>query len=471
MRPALPFLPLAFLLAGCGGAAEEGSEAAEAVQDEDARAVTLASFGGDWSGTLEVGGQRLPLVLHVDPYADVPVTLDSPAQGAFGLEATAAVEDEALVATWADLGATYTAMLAKAGDAISGQFVQSGQSFRLRLTRSAAPIAVPNRPQAVVGTPPYAVVTGSAQSAPDTRLAYTLTLPEAADGLVPGVVLISGSGPQDRDETIAGHKPFAVLADRLTRSGVAVLRFDDRGTARSTGTFEDATSRDFATDAAAMLAELRREAAARDVTLGPVGLVGHSEGGLVAGLVAAETDAAPDFLVTLAAPFVPMGKVLVRQTEDTLRARGATDAQVAASVAAQQRLVDAATTDGPPEMVCEAVGDASAGLPLSVQTEARAFCAPWFYQLFRIDPVAVFAAADVPTLALFGSVDRQVAPEPNAAAARGVDGVEVEVLLGANHLFQSAQTGDTSEYGAIEETMGEDALDTITAWILARGDR
>ena len=224
MRPALPFLPLAFLLAGCGGAAEEGSEAADAVQDEDARAVTLASFGGDWSGTLEVGGQRLPLVLHVDPYADVPVTLDSPAQGAFGLEATAAFEDGALVATWADLGATYTAMLAKAGDAISGQFVQSGQSFRLRLTRSAAPIAVPNRPQAVVGTPPYAVVTGSAQSAPDTRLAYTLTLPEAADGLVPGVVLISGSGPQDRDETIAGHKPFAVLADRLTRSGVAVLR-------------------------------------------------------------------------------------------------------------------------------------------------------------------------------------------------------------------------------------------------------
>ena len=470
MRRALPVLPLVALLAACGGAAEEDARADQPAE-EAVPAVTLDSFAGDWSGTLEVAGQRLPLVLHVDPYADVPVTLDSTAQGAFGLEASASVEDGALVAAWPDIGATYTATLAKAGDAISGEFAQSGQSFRLRMTRTAAPIAVPDRPQAVVGTPPYAVVTGSAESAPGTRLAYTLTLPEDADGPVPGVVLISGSGPQDRDETIAGHKPFAVLADRLTRAGVAVLRYDDRGTARSTGAFEGATSRDFAADAAAMLAELRREAGARGLTLSQAGLIGHSEGGLVAGLVAAETEAAPDFVVALAAPFVPMGEVLVRQTEDTLRARGATEAQIEASVAAQRRLVDAATTDGPPEAVCEAVGEAGAGLPLSVQTEARAFCAPWFYQLLRIDPVAVFAAADVPTLALFGSVDRQVAPEPNAAAARGVDGVEVEVVLGANHLFQSAQTGDTSEYGAIEETMGEDALDTITAWILARGDR
>ena len=343
MRRALPCLPLALLLAACGGAAEDAPDVSEAAREDAAPEVTLESFGGDWSGTLEVAGQRLPLVLHVDPYADVPVTLDSTAQGAFGLEASASVEDDALVAAWPDIGATYTATLAKAGDAISGEFAQSGQSFRLRMTRAPAPIGVPDRPQAVMGTPPYPVVTGSAESAPGTRLAYTLTLLEGADGPVPGVVLISGSGPQDRDETIAGHKPFAVLADHLTRAGVAVLRYDDRGTARSTGTFEDATSRDFATDAAAMLAELRREAGARGVMLSEAGLIGHSEGGLVAGLVAAETEAAPDFIVALAAPFVPMGEVLVRQTEDALRARGATEAQTAASVAASTSRRCAAT--------------------------------------------------------------------------------------------------------------------------------
>lgn len=464
-------LPLIMLMAACGGETEAPPAVQETGETEaTAEAVaTLDDFGGDWSGTLEVMGQRLPLVLHVDPYADVPVTLDSTAQGAFGLEAEARVEAEALVATWADIGATYTATLSKAGDAISGRFEQSGRSFRLRMTRSAAPIAVPDRPQAVVGTPPYAVVTGSAKSEPGTRLAYTLTLPEDASGAVPGVVLITGSGPQDRDETIAGHKPFAVLADRLTRSGVAVLRYDDRGTARSTGTFEDATSRDFAGDAAAMLAELRREAGARDVMLGQVGLLGHSEGGLVAGLVAAETDADPDFVVALAAPFVPMGDVLVRQTEDVLRGQGASGMQVAGAVAAQRRLVSAATSDGSPEEVCDAVGKASAGLPQRVRDEARAFCAPWFYQLLRIDPVAVFAEVDVPVLALFGSLDQQVAAEPNAAAAETVPGVEVRVLEGANHLFQPAETGAVSEYGAIEETMAEDALDTVTAWILARG--
>ena len=463
LAPAVFLAPALSLLAGCGGD-PEAPEAQATPAEAMPAVVTLADFQGDWSGTLEVGAQALPLVLHVEGPGDV--TLDSPAQGAFGLRAEAAVTDGALTATWPDIGATYTATLSKARDAVAGDFVQGGQTFRLRLTRSAAPIAVPDRPQAIIGTPPYALVTGSAQSAPGTRLAYTLTLPEG-DGPYPGVVLITGSGAQDRDETIMGHKPFAVLADRLTRAGIAVLRFDDRGTARSTGAFQDATSRDFATDAAAMLAELRRVVPTEGGTLSRVGMLGHSEGGLVALLAAAETDAAPDFVVSMAGPFVPMGDVLIRQTGDALRTRSATSAQVDGAVAAQTRLVTAATSGDTPEAACSAIRDASAGMPLSVQTEAQAFCAPWFYQLLRIDPAAVFAAADVPTLALFGALDRQVAAEPNAAAAEAA-GAEVRVLSGLNHLFQTAGDGSVAEYARIEETMNEEAMALVANWILAR---
>ena len=451
-------LALVVMLAACGGE-PEAAPVPEPAEDA-ARPVTLASFEGSWAGTLEVGAQALPLVLNVDGDA---VTLDSPAQGAFGLAAEASVADDALVARWPMIGATYIATLSKAGDAVAGPFEQSGQAFRLRMTRTGAPVAVPNRPQAVVGTPPYDVVTGMAEG-PAGRLAYTATLPDAS-GPVPGVVLITGSGPQDRDETIAGHKPFAVLADHLTRAGVAVLRYDDRGVGRSAGTFEGATSRDFAGDAEAALAALRGLAAERGVTLSGEGLLGHSEGGWVAALAATKTDAAPDFVVALAAPFVPMTDVLVRQTEDALALRGADEAQVTVAVATQRRLVEAAAIDAAPEAACDALRDAAAGLPLSTQEEAQALCAPWFYELFRIDPAAAFAGIDVPVLAVFGGRDRQVSAEASVPVAEGLGSVETLVFPDANHLFQTATDGSTAEYARIEETMREDVMEALADWI------
>lgn len=435
-----------------------------------AAVTTLNDFGGDWSGTLEVAGQALPLVLHVDPGGDVPVTLDSTAQGAFGLEANASVEGDTMVAFWPTIGATYTATLSKDRRAISGPFVQNGLALRLRMTRATARVSPPNRPQALVGTPPYDVVTGSAQTGAGLRLAYTATLP-AGDGPFPGVVLITGSGPQDRDETILGHKPFAVLADRLTKAGIAVLRFDDRGVGRSGGKFEGATTLDFAGDATAMLQELERLAGERGMRLSRTGLLGHSEGGLVAGLAATELGATPSFIVTLAAPFLPMGEVLVRQTEDTLRLGGASEPQIAVAVATQSRLVEAAMTDAEPADVCAAISGVTKELPARVRSEAQAFCAPWFYAFLRIDPGAVFADVEAPVFALFGALDAQIAPGPNADAARAIPGIDIAVWPGVNHLFQTAKTGAPAEYAQIEETMSEEVIDAVAEWIIDAGGR
>ena len=295
----------------------------------------------------------------------------------------------------------------------------------------------------------------------DVTLAGTLTLPDG-EGPFPGAVLISGSGPQDRDETILGHRPFLVLSDRLTRAGVAVLRHDDRGVGASTGVFAGATSEDFAADAAAALAHLKARS-----DIGRAGFVGHSEGGLVAPLAIARHDAAADFVVSLAGPFVPMRDVLARAAEDCMRLAGQGEEDRAANMAVQHRILDAALVDGDEAAVCAAVDRATAGLPESVRGESRSLCGPWFRTIMRLDLAALHRAANVPTLALFGALDVQVAAEPNAAAARALPGVEARTIPGANHLFQGAKTGAVSEYSAIEETMREDVMRIVADWISA----
>ena len=188
----------------------------------------------------------------------------------------------------------------------------------------------------------------------------------------------------------------------------------------------------------------------------------------MAALAVAERGADADFLVALAGPFVPMGEVLYRQSEDALRLAGTDAAIIEERLRVQRKIIDAALTEGTEERVCEAVDAATEGLPRATRREAELLCRPWFRTILRLDPLAQHCAADVPTLALFGSLDSQVAAGPNAAAARALPNLEVRVVEGANHLFQDANTGAVSEYATIEETMREDVMEEVAAWIEAR---
>ena len=425
----------------------------------------MLDYGGDWIGALDVAGTRLPLILHVDADATSPVTLDSPEQGmvALAAEQTAAqaVRQGVLRVGWPSMGATFHGHLSLDSGAVSGQFMQRGTTFKLDLVRaSEADLAPRVRVQEPTLPLPYTEDAVSI-TVPGTgvTLAGTLSLPEG-DGPFPGVVLLSGSGAHDRDETMAGHRPFRVLADRLVRAGIAVLRQDDRGIGESTGTFAGSTSRDFAVDAAAALRCLasRKE-------IGRVGFIGHSEGGLVAALSIVEGGADADFVVALASPFVPLREVIARQVEDTLRLDGADSAVIANSVRVQNALLDAATVKGDEETVRRAVDKATRDMPESQRQEAKAFGDPWLQTILRLDPAALFCKAGLPTLALFGTLDRQVAAEPNAAAAHMLPNVEVQVFAGANHLFQGARIGAVAEYATIEETMREDVMARVAEWV------
>ena len=420
-----------------------------------AQAQDLAPYAGDWEGELQVGGTTLPLVLHVMPEEAPEVTLDSPMQGAFGLPGEAAPrEDGALDASWSVLGARYEGRLTDDG-AIDGTFSQSGATFPLRFEPAeAAPSQAFVPPQ---DAPYEAGEMGLVVPGTGVTLSGTLTLPEG-EGPFPGLVLISGSGPQDRDETLFGRKPFAVLADGLAREGIATYRYDDRGVGGSTGSFEDATSRDFAADAEAALDALRARP-----EIGAAGFLGHSEGGIVAGLAAAERDADPDMIALLASPFEPMDAVLERQSETMMRQMGLGEAASVQNMALQRRLLAAAMTDGTREEACAALARAARGAPEPVQNQAGKLCTPWFYTLFRIDPAALYAQVDAPVLALFGERDSQVDAAANAQAAEAA-GVKSHVFEGLNHLFQKAETGAISEYAQAGAPMAEGVIAALAAF-------
>jgi pimeloyl-ACP methyl ester carboxylesterase len=290
--------------------------------------------------------------------------------------------------------------------------------------------------------------------------------------------MITGSGPQDRDETVLGHKPFLVIADRLTRSGIAVLRYDDRGFAKSMGDFSKATIADFAVDAEAASVWLRKQPG---IDPKRVGLIGHSEGGIIAPMVAVK-DPQVAFMVLIAGPGAPLGEVMRAQRaalgpamglapEATARQQAVVDKMLAAMHGSK----DDAEAEARALAVLKSDGGALGASPQQFAGMAKQLSSSWIRGLMDYDPRPTLAKVRVPILAVNGSKDMQVPAQQNLSAIRTATQKNKDVttveLPGLNHLLQTAPTGAAGEYADIEETVAPLALDTISNWVVAHTKR
>ncbi len=436
---------------------------------------------GAWHGVLETPAGGLRLLVRIREAEDGTLagdfeSLDQAPGRKFPLGAIHA-RAETLEFAIPALGASFAGRFEAAAARWVGEFRQGGAVLPLVLERDREATATPPRPQTPRPPFPYRVeeVRIPNPEAGGVVLAGTLTLP-AGDGPFPAAILISGSGPQDRDETLFGHKPFLVIADYLTRRGIAVLRYDDRGVGGSRGDFAAATSADFASDARAAAAFLRQRP---EIRADAVGFIGHSEGGLV-GPLAARDDPHIAYLVLLAGPGLPGIELLQAQNAFLLESQGRGDAEIARLQAVNGRILEAvaaAPDAGAARAAAGAILDPETRAALGLSEAAAEkmvaqLASPWFRYFLRTDPAAILASIDIPVLALNGALDRQVPADANLAAiARALShdaDVTVTALPGLNHLFQHAKTGAPAEYAAIEETFAPEALKLVADWITAR---
>jgi pimeloyl-ACP methyl ester carboxylesterase len=426
------------------------------------------NWAGDWHGTLKSATAELRIGLEITakPGGGYQGRLISPDQSPAWLILDAVtLEDGHLVLSGARINGRYEGWWDDAQDAFVGQWTQ-GETLPLVLTKGKPPERL--RPQTPKPPFPYRAEEVSFVSAPGVRLSGTLTLP-AGKGPFPAAVLITGSGAQDRDESIMGHKPFMVLADALTRRGIAVLRADDRGFARSTGDFAKATSEDFAADTEAGVAYLRGR---REIDGRRIGLIGHSEGGMVGPLVAVK-DPRVAFVVMMAGPGVPTRELMSAQREAVARTAGLSADTVARNEAVMGR-VEAALAQA--KDWDQAKADATkvltdAGMPAAgAATTIKQLGSVWYKWFIAYDPRPTLRQVRAPVLAINGDKDVQVIAKQNLPAIREAlkdnPNAEVVELPGLNHLFQTAGTGSPAEYARIEETISPAALNLITDWVV-----
>ena len=444
-----------------------------------AAALAAPDPRGTWQGEFQ---QALRIVVHVRGAEGgaLAASLDSPDQGAMGLpieRVTFAGDTLRLELTHPV--ASYVGRLSDAGDRIVGTWRQGGRSLPLELARADSLPAL-RRPQEPA--PPYPYIEEQVRfdgEEPGISLAGTLTHPRGA-GPFPAAVLITGSGPQDRDETVVGHRPFLVIADRLTRAGIAVLRMDDRGVGASSGPSEGSTTAQLAGDVRAAVRFLRTRAV---VDPRRIGLIGHSEGGLIAPIVASGPVSVA-FVVLLAGPGVPGEQVLLAQGEAIVRANGGGEGGAALERRVQQQLFALARQDLDSASVVEGVrrifraeGLDSALAGEGIASSVAAVRSPWMRFFLDYDPAPALSRVRCPVLALNGGRDVQVLPGQNLPAIEralrsgGNRDVTIRELPGLNHLFQHCTSGSPAEYARIEETFAPEALDTLTAWLASRAGR
>lgn len=426
---------------------------------------------GSWEGAIAVGAVKLRIgvTIAVEPDGRLTATMDSPDQGAYGMPLSDVIfADGVITFALRMANGSYEGRLNEAGTEIAGTWTQ-GMAMPLVL-RKVEKLARPARPQEPKPPFPYrSDEVTFAGAAGQAVLAGTLTMPEGK-GPFPAVVLISGSGPQNRDEEIFGHRPFLVLADHLTRHGIAVLRYDDRGVGKSTGTYSGSTSEDFASDAWAAWQALR---ARPEIDARRVGLLGHSEGGLIAPMLAA---AHPEiaFIVLVGGPGVPGEHVLFAQAAAIMKASGAPEAAVAANTALQKQVFAILREETSMARIAERVGAIPAGSKEASAALVRQSASPWMRFFVLYDPAPTLAKVRCPVLAIGAELDLQVLPDQNLPAIEaalkqgGNRDATVVRLPGLNHLLQPAKTGLPTEYAQVEVTVSPAALDAVTTWILKR---
>ncbi len=438
---------------------------------------------GSWLGKIEAGAVQLRIIfnLSLTENDSLIATLDSPDQGAKNIKlGNVTLTGNTLKISAPALMIEYTASI-KNDTAMEGTWTQGGNSLTLNLNKLKAAFSI-NRPQEP--KPPYPYIAEDVIFTNikfNINLAGTLTVP-SGDGPFMAVIMITGSGAQNRNEELMGHKPFLVIADYLTRNGIAVLRYDDRGVGGSQGKYSESTSADLATDVEAAFNFLENDPR---INSDEIGLLGHSEGGLIAPMVAA-ADSAVGFIVSLAGPGVSGQELIIRQSQDIARKSGLKETEIKESTDINNKLYDIVkkekdnNTAESKVMACYAKILAGKKMPDAEAVKAihhlkmtfGANTYTWFRYFISTNPAIFWKKVKCPVLALNGDKDLQVAADENIPAIEkalksgGNKSVTTIILPGLNHLFQHCKTGLPSEYGSIEETFSPEALKIITGWIL-----
>lgn len=416
--------------------------------------MAIAVFGtaaqsGSWKGELKVGGSSLPIVFN---FSADGCTMDSPTQGAKGIPTQWTPDPAGNVSIKIPMiNGSFEGSLS--GDSIPGKFSQHGYSFPLTLHPGEVKI---NRPQTPKPPYPYATEDASFTNG-DATLRGTLTLPENCTKDTPVLIMITGSGLQNRDEEAFGHKPFAVIADALARNGIASLRYDDRGFGQSTGDIKNCTVSDLKNDAKAGIDLLRKR-------FKRVGVLGHSEGGTLAIMLAGDNNV--DFAVSLAGMTIKGKDLLLKQNRDALRAMGMSESVIDNYCRHLATGMDSAMAGKDLEAVTD--NNLPPKLLENINKAFEQFKTPYMRSFLNLYAHDSLAKSKVPVLALNGTKDHQVEYSANLAEVSTLsDGkpYTVKAYDGLNHFFQHAVTGKLDEYGQIEETISPEVLSDIIAWI------
>ena len=448
--------------------------------------ASTPNIEGNWLGELEAGGVKLRIVLKIQKSENsYAAKFDSLDQGASDLPIDSIVLDgNKLSFAAAKFGINYEGTLNEAGDEISGTFKQGANTMPLVFKRIAA-VPKLNRPQEPRKPYPYSEEEVSYRNEKDNiKISGTLTMPRGS-GPYPAVLLITGSGSQDRNETIAGHHPFLVLADHLTRNGIAVLRVDDRGIGGTDLGSLSATSENFAGDVLAGVNFLKQR---KEIDPKMIGLIGHSEGGMIAPMAAARSKDV-SFIVLLAGPGQRGEDVIYTQTEMIFKAQGTHVDTTRHAIALAKKINAIVKTETDEKRIEQRINEEIAAYDRTlgdlqkklfepaaagVKAYMPMYKTPWYRYFITFDPAPVLKNVSVPVLALNGELDLQVAVKENldligaGLKAGGNEDVTIKSFPKLNHLFQTSQTGLMSEYGQIEETISPEVLKTVSDWILSR---
>lgn len=435
---------------------------------------------GAWKGLLEVGPAKLNIVFHI--HDDNNVTMDSPDQGAMELPTkVVCMQEDSISVTMPRLGAQYAGKLV--GEEINGTFSQMGHSFPLILKRGEIKMNRPQTPQPPFEYTTQEVVfhnkgidakTGLPTEGGEAWLGGTLSYPKGFKTGMPVILMVTGSGQQNRDEELMGHKPFLVIADYLARHGIATLRYDDRGVGKSTGNMAMITLQSNMLDAEVGIDYLKSTK-----KFGKIGVLGHSEGGIISYMLAARGKA--DFVVSLAGPVLPGDSVLLMQNRDVLTTAGLDKDNVEKYATALSRVFKYRMSEQkmkfsnkPESLVPMLTMDINLmpELRKNLIETVKMVDSPWLVSYLKYDPATDIRKINSPMMLIIGDNDKQVNATANIQAAENIlpKAVKAKSLLKAyptlNHLFQPSETGSPGEYAKIETTISEEVLDDITSWII-----